>query len=145
MEINKKLVLFDTAITLRQKGFNVPCANYSLESEQYSYKFPCEGTNDEYWGDNRIKDWNADVIEIQPFKGFISRPEQWMVREWLKLNYGIHINTRHKPFNQTYGYDITGKFDSETNGKLKSYDFSNFEKEEDAIEHAIKYCLENLI
>jgi hypothetical protein len=87
MEIKLTYATFEQAKKLKEKGFNVECRNYYLEKDKALY----EGFEDEYWGDYRCRNWNADVIGIKPFQGFVSAPEQWQVIEWLRVEKGIWI------------------------------------------------------
>ena len=98
MEIKPTYASFEQSKWLKEKGFNVECRNYYLEKDKELY----EGFEDEYWGDYRCKNWNADVIGIKPFKGFISAPEQWQVVEWLRVNHGIWIYVVGGGNNQYY-------------------------------------------
>jgi len=77
MEIQSTYCSFEQAKLLKEKGFDLPCKNYSVKDETI-----CEGFDDPYWGDNRIVNWNKDVVGIKPFYGFVSRPEQWQIVEW---------------------------------------------------------------
>jgi hypothetical protein len=86
-QIEPAYVTFEQGKKLKEKGFNVECRNYYLEKDKALH----EGFEDEYWGDYRCRNWNADVIGIKPFQGFVSAPEQWQIVEWLRVNHGIHI------------------------------------------------------
>jgi hypothetical protein len=82
-------VSFELAKLLKDKGFTIPVRNYYLESDKD--KIINEGFDDEYWGDNRIKNWNSDIIGIKPFQGFVSAPTIAEVVMWLYEKHGIWI------------------------------------------------------
>ena len=65
-------ILFELAKLLKEKGFDVPVRTYRLEGKYPD--FVHEGFEDDYWGDNKVVNWNKDVIGIKPFKGFVSAP-----------------------------------------------------------------------
>jgi hypothetical protein len=88
MGLNKP-VDFPTAKLLKEKGFDVPVRSYHLEGK-YS-DFVHEGFEDDYWGDNKIVNWNKDNIGIKPFKGFVSAPTIAEVVMWLYEKHGIWI------------------------------------------------------
>jgi len=68
-------------------------------------------------------------------------PTQSELQTWLRENHNININIRHKTFNQTYGYDITGNYHEGERGVLKSYDFKGFEEYEQALEDGLLEAL----
>ncbi len=79
--IQPTYVTFEQAKVLKEKGFDLACNEYYLE-DGIDYSYP------------KAENWNLKVDTI-------SRPEQWLVVEWLRLKYQIHILV--VPF---YSYDI---------------------------------------
>ena len=70
-KIEPHYVNFNTAKLLKEKGFDGECTEYYLKDGiDYSYPKP--------------ENWNLKSDTI-------SRPEQWQVVEWLRLNHGIHL------------------------------------------------------
>jgi hypothetical protein len=85
-----KPVSFHVASLLKEKGFNIPVANYYLNKEKG--KFIHQGFEDDYWGDNRVVNWNKDVVGIKPFEGFVSAPIIAEAIMWLFEKKGIWIS-----------------------------------------------------
>jgi hypothetical protein len=145
-KIEPHYVDFNTAKLLKEKGFNVECRNYYLEKDKALH----EGFEDEYWGDYRCINWNADVIGIKPFQGFVSAPEQWQIVEWLRVKHGIWISV--------YTMD---KWLSNDNDRVQIFDYSikqmkrglidiskkleEFDSPKEAYSAAFDYILNNLI
>lgn len=140
-------VSFPLAKLLKEKGFDVHVRNYYLQKEKGNYLH--EGFEDSYWGDNRIVNWNKDVVGIKPFKGFLSAPTIAEVVMWLYEKHGIWIVVNpHK------GEDDLGKpfmeFDPEVWSFTNECIFHNtkllyFNSPTEAYEAAIEYTLNNLI
>ena len=82
-------ILFELAKLLKEKGFDVPVRTYRLEGKYPD--FVHEGFEDDYWGDNKVVNWNKDVIGIKPFKGFVSAPTIAEVVMWLYEKHGVWI------------------------------------------------------
>ena len=59
---------------------------------------------------------------------------------WLWDNHQIWINVKHTPFDQKFGYSITGGYYKGENGILKSYDFKKFITPIDVYNDAFEYC-----
>ena len=83
-------ILFELAKLLKEKGFDVPVRTYRLEGKYPD--FVHEGFEDDYWGDNKVVNWNKDVIGIKPFKGFVSAPTIAEVVMWLYEKHGVWIS-----------------------------------------------------
>jgi len=148
-----KLVKFEIAKLLKEKGFDKPVKNYYLQEEKGNYLH--EGFEDSYWGDNRIVNWNKDVVGIKPFEGFLSAPTIAEVVMWLYEKHGIWISldwmTRIKPYNSGFISHLRG-----TNKRLNQDNFivindtlkpgyEVFNSPTEAYEAAIEYTLNNLI
>jgi hypothetical protein len=71
--------------------------------------------------------------------------EYALVIEWLRLKHKIWITIKHIPTGQVFGYQISGKWNDETSGILKSYDFVHYDTPQEATLAAIDYVLQNLI
>ena len=89
MEIKPTYVTFEQAIGLKEKGFNIPVNSFYQLSGKDSY---------EGWGKYKKQvptaDYNAfpKNPNAKPFYKYgYSRPEQWQVVEWLRVNHGIWI------------------------------------------------------
>lgn len=128
-------VNFELAKLLKEKGFDVPVRTYRLEGK-YS-DFIHEGFEDEYWGDNKIVNWNKDIIGIKPFKGFVSAPTIAEVVMWLYEKHGIWIWVEH--------YENDSKFIPQIPKANLSRVLSFYDSPTEAYEAAIEYCLTNLI
>lgn len=137
-------VNFELAKLLKEKGFDVPVRNYYLQKEKGNCLH--EGFEDSYWGDNRIVNWNKDVIGIKPFEGFLSVPTIAEVVMWLYEKYGIWISV---------DVDINGRFRyiiRKYNNNDRAWEVKNpisiseyYNSPTEAYEAAIDYTLNNLI
>lgn len=132
-------ILFELAKLLKEKGFDVPVRTYRLEGKYPD--FVHEGFEDDYWGDNKVVNWNKDVIGIKPFKGFVSAPTIAEVVMWLYEKHGVWIFIY--PLNKVKGdfaYNISiDDKDVPTNNN------NRFITPIEAYESGIKYTLNNLI
>jgi hypothetical protein len=133
---------FEQAKLLKEKKFIAKCRSYYLKG----YDYPFEGVDDEYWGDNRFKNWNADVIGIKPFEGFTSAPEQWQVVEWLRVNHGIWVSVQYIGFivNRElieFHYEI--KYCKELPNLIRNE--NSFNSPQEAYSAAFDYILKELI
>ena len=117
------------ATLLREKGFKEPCRQYyDYYDKLYFERFPY--------------DYNSMSDTC------ISAPTLSMVMEWLRINHNLFIELRTGEINQKTWYD----FDIiPINGRVVSWeildDISIVECDlpEEAIEIAVRYCLENLL
>lgn len=140
----KTPVNFQISKLLKEKGFDVPVRTYRLEGK-YS-DFVHEGFEDDYWGDNKVVNWNQDVIGIKPFKGFVSAPTIAEVVKWLYDKHEIFVTVN-------IPYEEFGKFSAEIWGKnlddgikiLLADGMSVFDSIENAYEEGIEHCLTNEI
>jgi hypothetical protein len=141
-----KEVSFELAKLLKEKGFDVPVRNYYLQKEKGNYLH--EGFEDSYWGDNRIVNWNKDVVGIKPFEGFLSAPTISEVVMWLYEKKSLWILALPT---------VTGHFaykivDVQLDPKnpierppYKDVSANDYNSPTEAYEAAIEYCLTNLI
>jgi|LakMenEpi03Aug12_release.lakeMendotaPanAssembly.Ray.scaffolds.fasta_scaffold1032474_1 hypothetical protein len=118
-------VNFNTAKLLKEKGFDVNVKSYYTTSEEFTPK-------DYYYFGNEIN-YNSPVNDVNTMNGTISRPEQWQVVEWLRVEKGILVTIRF-PF---YGFAIYNK-DSYIAGSL-----SDFNSPQEAYNAAFDYILSN--
>ena len=82
-KIEPHYVDFNTAKWLKEKGFDVNVKSYYTTSEEFTPK-------DYYYFGNEIN-YNSPVNDVNTINGTISRPEQWQVVEWLRVNHGIWV------------------------------------------------------
>lgn len=116
-------ITFDTAKLAKEKGFE----------QIYVNGYPSIGFG--YTEDG--------VITFISDKSLIYlSPEQYVLQEWLRNNHCLHINIKHKPFSQHFGFTITGGYQKGEQGLLYSEIFSSFEKYELALEKALKEALD---
>jgi hypothetical protein len=134
MEIKLTYATFEQAKKLKEKGFNVECRNYYLEKDKALY----EGFEDEYWGDYRCRNWNADVIGIKPFQGFVSAPEQWQIVEWLRVNHGLWVSIGYSGDKTVY------MMTTKLNGDVL-WNEKGFNSPQESYSAAFDYILNNLI
>jgi hypothetical protein len=76
-------VTFEQAKLLKEKNFNIDVKSYYTTSEEFTPK-------DYYYYGNEIN-YNSPINDINNINGTISRPEQWQVVEWLRVNHGIWV------------------------------------------------------
>ena len=141
-------VISKIAKLLKEKGFDVPVRNYYLLKEEGNYLH--EGFEDSYWGDNRIVNWNKDVVGIKPFEGFISAPTIAEVVMWLYEKHGIWISVDIDGENFDIFYFLVYRNHEE---RVKEYikKFNdenyntNYKTPVEAYEAAIDYSLKNYI
>ena len=127
--IEEKYVSAKLATLLREKGFREPCRQYyDYYDKLYFERFPY--------------DYNSMSDTC------ISAPTPYMVMEWLRINHNLFIELRTGEINQKTWYD----FDIiPINGRVVSWEILDdipiieCESPEEAIEIAVRYCLENLL
>ena len=134
--IEEQYCSFEVSKLLKDKGFEVPVRNYSLEKDKHKSIY--EGTEDDYWGDKRIINWNGGIIGIKPFQGFLSRPTHSLAIEWIRINFGIWICIDIDIINKTYFY-IT------THENNHSWSEGEYTSPQEAYEAALLYVLNNLM
>lgn len=124
--IKEDYVNFETARLLKEKGFNEKVICYyddggSLNLNKF-VEFQC--CNQGY---------GSSVF---------AAPTLQMTMKWLRREYNIHIEPRYFPMPNIYRYVIIrSPFTIENIDSHPQY-FNSYEQ---AVEEAIKYCLENLI
>lgn len=111
----------EVAKLLKDKGFDQNCATYYLDGQVWRHHY---------------------VEAIPKGKQIYAAPTQAMAMKWLREMYNIHIGINPisgKGYNATI-YDVA---DFDDYGII--FDTEFFFHPEEAIEAALKYCLENLI
>jgi hypothetical protein len=124
--IQEKLVSFETAKLLKEKGFSVKC-----EWAYQHNKLVHDSKNRE------LKNWN-EVKHVE-----CSAPTQQLAIDWIRINYGIHIFV---DFGLGWeGFTIPCGYQGNATIKDLHWNCSNFNTPEEAKEAAIIYVLEKLI
>jgi hypothetical protein len=165
--IQPTFISFDQAKLLKEKGFDESTNCYYFEDgefRQYSYKDTYGYYGGEfivtfeelhnYWNDKYLRKKNGDscfgCLKQNGYLETFSAPEQHVVIEWLRINYGIWIsvytmdkwmsNDNHK--NQIFDYSIKQM-------KLGLIDIpkkpAEFDSPQEAYSAAFDYILNNLI
>jgi hypothetical protein len=139
-KIEPTYATFKQAKWLKEKGFDELCQTYynnDGEVERYNY----------YRGDGTGFDKNSSCIENDFTSDVVCiAPEQWLVCEWLRINYGIWIHIYYLTEEKCWGWDCY-KYEKEY-GLLNepAISFSmNSQSPQEAINVAINYVLNNLI
>ena len=139
-----EIVSFETAMLLKQKGFNEPCSYYYEDNDLYKLGY--------YHGDGTGFARNNSSIndrllceEMQ-----CTAPTQSLAQKWLRETHHITFNANPYPNDERIMYVVTIKVISSN----KCIDFnvmmdtSNkaimFDTYEDAIESGLKYCLKSI-
>lgn len=109
-----KIVPFSLSKLLKEKDFDLPVRTYRLEGKYSDVVH--EGFEDDYWGDNRIVNWNKEHVGIKPFKGFVSAPTIAEALDWIYTKYGIWIwverySTLFRPYAEEIGNERFGKWE----------------------------------
>ena len=112
---------FEVARLLEEKGFNEPTWTCYIEHEIFHYNYTSS---------------NSELID-----GVISAPTHQMAMTWLRETYGIDIviEISDPSVKDRKYYCIIW------DGNNNSHILDLFNSCEDAVEAALKYCLENLI
>jgi hypothetical protein len=120
MNIQPTYVTFEQAKLLKEKEFDVECIEYYLEDGiDYSYSKP--------------ENWNLKSDTI-------SRPEQWQVVEWLRINHGIWIySLPYSTLFRPYAEELINK---DRFGKWEGHKYSS---PQEAYSAAFDYVLNKLI
>ena len=114
---------YEVAKLLKEKGFHEPCiATYNSTTKNFQIE-------------EIYEDWTIH------WKGCISAPTLQMTMKWLREIYGLDIviEISDPSVNDRKYYCVIWDKNND------SYILDLFDSYEDAVEAAIKYCLENLI
>lgn len=128
---NKEVVSLRTALLAIEKGFE---SHTNLSRPYYTH----DGTLN---GD--VTDLVRAIVRKENVEAFQTTSASSMtdLHYWLIKNYKIHVNVKHIPHNQRYGYNITGSYHEGVNGVLKGYDFKSFESHEEAFDDGLHEAL----
>jgi len=126
--IKEAYVSFEVAKLLKDKGFNVPCCR-------------------RYNGDSMITQsalHSTPYYQEEKTSGYVLCPTHQMAMAWLREKHNIHIEfIIFWMLRIYYSVDIVNFQIGKEIKRIKT--LPNFDSYEEAVEAAIKYCLENLI
>ena len=139
-----EIVSFETAMLLKEKGFNEPCSHYYEDNELYKlYHYQGDGT-----GFSRNNSPINDRLSCEEMQ--CAAPTQSLAQKWLRETRNITFNANPHSNDGKIIYVVTIKVISSN----KYIDFnvmmdtSNkatmFDNYEDAIEAGLKYCLKSI-
>lgn len=130
-DIQEAYCSFEVSKLLQEKGFDVPLNT---------------------WYDSNAKEGFAGMKGR--FNIYCARPIHALAIEWIRVNFGIHVQT-YKPFHKNYWvvdkipveFRVEGHEDSPSWGKPMSYGTlkGKFNSPQEATEAALLYVLKNLI
>ena len=139
-----KIVSFETAMLLKEKGFNEPCSHYYEDNDLYKLGYyHGEGTG--FVRNNSPIDGRFLCEKMQ-----CTAPTQSLAQKWLRETRNITFNANPHSNDGKIIYVVTIKVIS--NKKHVDFnvmmDTSNratmFDTYEDAIEEGLKYCLKTI-
>ena len=120
--ITEDYVSFEVAKLLKEKGFDT-FKPYGWDEELFDKEYPRNFSigfdNKEHW---------------------ISCPTHQVAMKWLREMHGLIISIEYQIICPTWKWRIYIKSSDD-----KHTDFQHYNKYEEAVESALKYCLENLI
>ena len=130
--IEEAYVSFETAKLLKEKGFDESCEGFYVNSGVLSHTLS-NANNSKWYGDKSTI-------------GYISAPTLQMAMRWLREVHNLVIQTEIIDFLEHGEVWLYTVIERKTIKKLtgRDEDFTEHSYEE-AVESAIKYCLENLI
>lgn len=123
--ITEDYVSYEVAKLLKEKGFDAPCRSYYTDYEDYIDFSYC----------------NDELTDLQMGVWETLRPTHQMAMKWLREK-GIHISIDTVISSSGNIYFNIDTY-SEDSGRNHLVDF--YDSYEEAVEAALKYCLENLI
>lgn len=129
-EIEEAYVSFETAKLLKEKGFDALCTTF------YYVDTPTGKVIHQFQNDEN----EVHYVDINEYPCAILAPTQSLVMRWLREIYKLHI-TIFSSSQESWMYRITKQHQKFEDGE---YD-EDFVTYEDAVEAAIKFCLEKLI
>ena len=139
-----EIVSFETAMLLKEKGFNEPCSYYYEDDELYKLCY-YQGDGTGFARNNSPINNRLSCEEMQ-----FTAPTQSLAQKWLRETRNITFNANPHSNDGKIIYVVTIKVISSN----KYIDFnvmmdtSNkatmFDTYEDAIEAGLKYCLESI-
>lgn len=137
--IKPTYVTFEQAKKFKEKNFNVKCET----------KFEINGDLSELNALDGALDWNNTKFS----RPLISRPEQWQVVEWLRINRGINIlpiesYTYPDEIKNRWKYQIINKQEKNKDIFNKKFFIESdyeFQSPQESYSAAFDYVLNNLI
>ncbi len=128
---NKEIVSLRTALLAIEKGFQ---SHTNLSRPYYTHSGILNGD---------VTDLVRAIVRKENVEAFQVTSASTMtdLHYWLIDNYKFHVNVKHIPHNQRYGYNITGSYHEGVNGVLKGYDFKSFETHEEAFDDGLYEAL----
>ena len=139
-----EIVSFETAMLLKEKGFNEPCSYYYEDNELYKLCY-YQGDGSGFSSNNSPINDRLSCEEMQ-----CTAPTQSLAQKWLRETRNITFNANPHSNDGKIIYVVTIKVISSN----KYIDFnvmmdnSNkatmFDTYEDAIESGLKYCLKSI-
>ena len=139
-----QIVSFETAMLLREKGFNEPCSYYYEDDELYKLAY-YHGDGTGFVRNNSPINDRLSCEEMQ-----CTAPTQSLAQRWLREIHHITFNANPHRNNGEIIYIITIKdisnkkyidFNVMMNASNKAIMFDTYE---DAIEEGLKYCLKTI-
>ena len=139
-----KIVSFETAMLLIEKGFNEPCCHFYEDNDLYKLAY-YQGDGTGFVCNNSPISDRLSCEEMQ-----CTAPTQSLSQKWLRETHHITFNANPHSNNGEIVYIVTIKVIS----NKKHVDFNvmmdtrskatMFETYEDAIEEGLKYCLKTI-
>ena len=126
----------EVSILLKEKGFNEKCRG------NYHYEFDDNDNPIVMLEEWMAQPYNNDIVD----EGFLcSAPTHQMAMAWLREIHGIFIaiNNDDLDFNWQC-YDLINR-GSTLDPKILSESYAGYKTYEEAVEAALKYCLEKII
>ena len=139
-----QIVSFETAMLLKEKGFNEPCCRFYEDNELYKLCY-YQGNGTGFVRNSSPINDRLSCEEMQ-----CTAPTQSLAQRWLRETHHITFNANPHSNNGEIVYVVTIKVIS--NKKHVDFnvmmDTSNratmFDTYEDAIEEGLKYCLKSI-
>ncbi len=121
---------YEVARLLEEKGFDEPCIRH----------WDCDDHS--LYGYNDIPISNSE-LQANEYNGF-SAPSQSMAMKWLREEHNIFIQISAVLQDQPFGLHYRPSV-QDYHAYARHDNFSEYVTYEEAVEAALKYCLENLI
>lgn len=126
--IEEAYVSFEVAKLLNEKGFNEPILAYAYGQDMVSY-----------YSRPRV----TDPMSIEA--GRIPLPTQQMAMRWLREKYELFIHIGNDDLDYWWQIEDVVNKDENYNPICKSNSYGGHSTYEEAVDAAIKYCLEHII
>ena len=139
-----KIVSFETAMLLKEKGFNEPCSYYYEDDDLYKLAY-YHGDGTGFARNNSPVNDRLSCEEMQ-----CTAPTQSLAQKWLRETRNITFNANPHSNDGKIIYVVTIKvissnkyidFNVMMDASNKATMFDNYE---DAIEAGLKYCLKSI-